>query len=946
MLSLHKLSGSSIADVERISKYPDENAKDQKEKAEDYYQESEKTASWWYGSGAEALGLNGPVKQKDHMQTLQGFDPKTGEALVQTAGAERRYGWDMTFSSPKSVGDVWARLPDMREKIQDARRTALRQTLDYAQDHLIVSRRGSSSNRTITEEKAQAIFAAFEHFTSREQDPQPHFHVILQNMAEREDGTWGTLEPNQIYAFKKALGAIYRSEEAKGMQKIGFAVERDGESYRIIGVPREVEVATSKRRGQIETALEEKGLSGAKASDIATLDTRRGKKKLDQSVLEGMWEKEFDVLGWTPEKALELFKQKTLEQESFRRQEIASRLTAMEAVFQKADVVMHIAQEGQTRSWGRNEIEQEVDSFLRDPEIVKLRGQNGKTYYSTNEMLSLEKGILARATEGKEDRSHALNPETVQSAMSRFEKEKGFKLSDEQKSSIAHMTQDPGLIKVVQGHAGAGKSTALTPVRYAFEAEGREVIGAALQGKTAKGLEESTGIKSQTIASLLRELEGYDREDGTRADPTRKLSSKSVVIIDEAAMVDTRTMSRLQSLTHESGAKLELIGDERQVPPVAAGSPFRSLKNNLGFAELTETRRQSGWQKIASEEIRAGKLVEALTRYAKAGMITIAKDRDESMNMTVAKWSQDFDPEAAGASLLTAFRKIDVSELNARARETMKENGLLEGIRAEVQTSTGIKEFQAGDRIFFSRNNKTMGVMNGETGTLKEIAQDSNGTWFFQVQMDSSGRNLSFDPQKYEHFQHGYAITINKSQGETVEKTYNLGGGAGLEHLYVQMTRHKAEAHLVMTEDQINRIAESAGVDLPPTEKMIGYAESLAEKHKLSIPEGMAQDFDLCREFLNAHASKKLEERESFDFGLERVESLINSLSQSREKMNALDFEVEEEVTNPGKEEETEIEEVHRDRESPGPEREIGKEEGIRIPDRTIERERVLELEL
>ena len=135
------------------------------------------------------------------------------------------------------------------------------------------------------------------------------------------------------------------------------------------------------------------------------------------------------------------------------------------------------------------------------------------------------------------------------------------------------MTETPGLTKIVQGHAGAGKSTALTPVRYALEAEGKDVIGCALQGKTAKGLQESTGIRSQTIASLLIELEGYTTDDGRQIDPTRKLSSKSVVIVDEAAMVDTRTLARLQTLTHAAGASLLLVGDEKQVPPVAAGSP-------------------------------------------------------------------------------------------------------------------------------------------------------------------------------------------------------------------------------------------------------------------------------------------------------------------------------------------------------------------------------------
>ena len=286
----------------------------------------------------------------------------------------------------------------------------------------------------------------------------------------------------------------------------------------------------------------------------------------------------------------------------------------------------------------------------------------------------------------------------------------------------------------------------------------------------------------------------------------------------------------------------------------------------------------------------------------------MAKDREAALASTVEKWARDFDPEKPGAALLTAFRKVDVAELNARARETMKEKGLLDGIRAEVKTSIGIKEFQAGDRIFFSRNSKTLGVMNGETGTLREIKQNEAGDWLFHIRMDS-GKDLAFDPLKYEHFQYGYATTINKSQGATVERTYNLAGG-GLEQTYVQMTRHTSAAHLVMTEDQIAREAENAGVELAPTEKMLAYAQSLAEKNDLPLPEGIAEDFGFCRSWLNTHAPQKLEERESresLDYGLERVESLINSLSRSRTKANALDFQIEEKEEDEEHEEKREI---------------------------------------
>ena len=944
-MSISTKRGATAKDVAGVAAYPDENKDKAKSPGaiEDYYsQGNAKTPSVWMGGAAQALGLSGPVDREDHIKTLMGQDPRSGQGLVQGAGEARKYGVDLTFSAPKSVSIVWAiGGEETRAGIEAAQTRAVAKVVEYVEETFPLARVGSSEKGTLEHVKAKLLAAAFLHGSSRPvdeksiPDPQVHTHLMLQNMALREDGTWGALDHNQLFEWKMALGAVYRAELAREVESLGFKVEADGDYFRIVGVPKELEKATSQRREQILAALEKLGLSGGKASEIANLDNRFGKGDIPPEILQADWNARAEAHGVTRETIESL---KGLEKEIAHgaislsqeaRAEILKKLTTMEAVFQEKDLYKEAAIALSHQGRGLEEVKQEVAILKRHEELVKLRGQDGKQYFTTREMIDLEKGILSRAKAGKEDRSHALATETVRDAIGRFEKEKGFSLSEEQMTALAHMTGDPGLTIIVQGHAGAGKSTALTPVRYALEAEGKEVIGAALQGKTAKVLEESTGIKSQTIASLLRELEGFDREDGTRAEPTRKLSSKSTIIIDEAAMVDTRTLARLQLLTHAAGAKLILVGDERQVPPVAAGSPFRSLKNSLGYAELTENRRQKvEWQKEASREIRAGKVAEALTRYAETGMITIAKNRDEAMAKTVEKWAQDFTPEKP-ASLLTAFRKVDTEELNAKAREAMKEKGLLDGIRAEVRTSTGIKEFQAGDRIFFSRNSKALGVMNGETGTLREIKQDGAGDWLFHIKMDD-GKDLAVDPLKYEHIKYGYAITINKSQGATASETHNYIGFQGLEQLYVQLTRQEWGAHITVTEDQIDKAADAAGVDLAPTDKMLGYAQSLAEKNGLILPDGISEDFDLCRSFLNAHAYRIGEREAPLDYGLEKVRALVGSI-RSREKANALDFSIEETEKEKGVE-------LAKDTPAPEASRESGREKA-----REIEREREVE---
>ena len=601
-------------------------------------------------------------------------------------------------------------------------------------------------------------------------------------------------------------------------------------------------------------------------------------------------------------------------------------------------------------------VTQEIEEAKKEPEMVRLRGKDGKTYYTTREVLKTEKEILAMAEAGKTDQNHLLEKTLVDANVARYEFRKGFSLSEEQKEAIRHMTSDVGLLQIVQGHAGAGKSTALTPVREAYEAAGFEVVGCALQGKTAAGLQSSTEIKSQTMHSLLNEIEGYDREDGTRVEPTRALDKKTVIVVDEAAMVGTRLLHRLQTQAAKAGAKLILVGDEAQVPPVSAGSPFRRLKKEVGAVELTENRRQKKeWQQEASREIREGSVREALMRYAKEQMIEVVPTKEDAIRTNVENWDRSFDPDKPADAILTSFRREATALQNQAAREKMKERGILGMLEATVQVrdrtgqSKGKRDFAQGDRIAFGKNDRKVGVMNGENGTVERIEKDKQGEWEFRVKKDD-GKIVTFSPSAYSQIDHGYAITINKSQGMTAARSFNLVGGTGLEHLYVQMTRHEQGAHLVLVEDQIDRAAEEAGIDLPPTEKMLKFMETFAGDREIDIPEETRTNFDACRKWLNSYAYRiggNVGDATELDFGLEKVASLIDLMGRSREKVNAMDFDILDEKEK--KEERSLGKEVQgksegRNMEAPSPEREHGKEEGSRPPER--EREYEWELEM
>ncbi len=966
MLSITVKKGQTAKDLAGVANYPDENRNKEKQlgAVEDYYsQGSGATPSRWMGEAAAELGLSGAVDRDKLLATLQGFDPRTGEALVQKAGVDRRYAFDLTFSAPKSVSIAWAvGNEDVKKGIEAAQDRAVEKTLTFIEEKFALGRRGSAKEGTITKERVKLLAAVYRHGSSRELDPQIHSHAMLHNLGLRADGTWGALNEKELFEWKLALGAVYRAELSSEINKeLGFGIEDDREYFRLAGIPPELEEEFSKRRSQIEAALAGKGLSGGKASEVAALDTRKGKEVVEAEILREEWTKIAGEHGITAESLQGL---RSLERESkhdsvsLDRPELLRKLTTMEAVFQEKDLFRAAGCACSQAGRGLDDAKTEVAALLRDPEIVKLRGKDGEIYYTTQEMLALEKEIQSLARVVKADTSHILSPEAVNAAVVRFEFEKGFSLSEEQRNAIDHLTTQAGRIAILEGHAGAGKSTALVPVRYALESSGFEVVGASLQGKKAAGLENDTGIKSQTIASLLRELQGYEREDGTTGPPTKVLTEKTVVVVDEAAMNDTRLMAGLIRETEKAGAKLVLVGDESQVPPVAAGNPFKTLKKELGYAELTENRRQrQDWQKDASREIRAGQVKEGLQKYLDADMIVIAVGRDEAIEKTVEAWVSRFDSASPDKTLLTAYRRADVRELNARAREAMQEWELLSGPRVETTVrdregnSEGKREFQAGDRLYFRKNDKKMGVMNGETGTLTNIDVTSDGKdCAFTVKMDK-GSEVRFDPRDYAQIDYGYAITIHKSQGETVDFSSNLVTGMGLNALYVQLTRHRDGTRIVLTEDQVDKMAQNQGVELAPTDKMIDFAENLlANKPELAplLPEDWNKDFDVCRDFLDTYSGIELggrKDREEFDCRLEKVKALLASIRKN-EKMNVLDFEIVDEKEK--KEERTIGKEVQKEaegREIPGEEvSQSGRTDGwIRPMEREREREYVPE---
>lgn len=420
---------------------------------------------------------------------------------------------------------------------------------------------------------------------------------------------------------------------------------------------------------------------------------------------------------------------------------------------------------------------QAMSAVKTSPELVMLgKDGAGRERFSTREMLATEQRLERSAGRMAARAGHQVSPAALRGAMAAGEG-RGLSLAGTQRDALEHITGREDLALVV-GYAGTGKSAMLGVAREAWEASGYQVRGAALSGIAAESLEGGSGIASRTIASL---------EHGW-AQGRDQLTSRDVLVIDEAGMIGSRQMDRVLAAADITGAKVVLVGDAEQLQAIEAGAAFRALTERHGAAEITEIRRQRvDWQREATRELATGRTGAALDRYEAAGMVKGHETRDAARSALVDGWDGVRQARPQASQVMLAHTRADVAELNQLARGRMRDAGAL-GEDRVIQTERGQRTFAAGDRVMFLRNERSMGVKNGTLGTVERIDGSS-----LTVRLDGADRRgVRFDLKDYAQIDHGYASTIHKSQGVTVDHGHLLASdGLDRHAAYVGMSRHR-----------------------------------------------------------------------------------------------------------------------------------------------------------
>jgi conjugative relaxase-like TrwC/TraI family protein len=791
MLSIGKLGmGQEMYYLEKVA-----------EGAEDYYSGEGEVAGRWMGDAARELGLSGEVGGDQLTAMLTGRNPVDGGPLLGHQGVRGRGpvpGFDLTFSAPKSVSLTWALGgPEAGQAAMDAHHHSVGAALTYMQREACWTRRGAGGRQFVPGNGYLA--AAFDHRSSRNGDPQLHTHVLVANATQGPDGRWTRLYHPAVYDHLKTAGYIYEAnlrheltrslgvewqEVRKGIAEIeGFADEHLREF--------------STRRAEILEAAGGSEASG-RAREVATLATRGAKEReVAPEALHERWRARAEEIGLDREaigRALEPSRETRGWQEAAADPRTVSSwqvdraVTAAASHFDRRDVVQAVAElmrDGAPAA----EVERIADEFLASEKVLQIgTGQKGERF-TTRRIWELERAALDTAEKMRAD-----GPRPAGELVAARVLHAQPSLKPDQREMVKRLLSDSEGLSVVIGEAGTGKSYAILAAARGWSEAGIDLHAAAPTWRAANVL-RADGLRATSVASLLAELE--------RAEQAHEhlLGYRSVLLVDEAGMVDTATLARLIHHADEANAKLVLLGDPEQLGEIEAGGLFRALAERTEPIHLGEViRHEHELEREAARLIREGEGAEALDLYRSEERVVVAPDAQARRGAMVAEWHESFG--AGEDAVMVAKQNVEVERLNAMARQLRQEAGQL----GEREIEVGEARFAAGDQVITRVNDRAADIYNRERWQVAEVDPDERRVVLEGI---DQARTVVVDAEYLAKanphsgapaLQHAYAITTYSAQGTTVDRAFVAADPSmDKQELYVATSRSRGETTIYAT---------------------------------------------------------------------------------------------------------------------------------------------------
>jgi Ti-type conjugative transfer relaxase TraA len=490
-----------------------------------------------------------------------------------------------------------------------------------------------------------------------------------------------------------------------------------------------------------------------------------------------------------------------------------SAITRQQSTFTHQDLARFVS-----RHTGDSEQFQQVYEKVKGHEQLVYLGKDdyNRERFTTKEMLAIETQMLTHATQLFERKKPLIHEVAKSKALS------SRQLTDEQKIAFDHLTAS-GDLKCVVGYAGTGKSYLLGAAREAWERSGYRVLGATLSGIAAENLTGSSGIESRTLASRF-----YYWDKGEQF-----LSSKDILVIDEAGMIGSRQMARVLKEVEKHRAKVVLLGDPEQLQAIEAGGAFRAIIERTHYVELTNIQRQSKeWQKKATQELATGKTEQALARYHEHHNIHVFETQAAAMDGLISLWNDARISDPSKTQIMLVYTREEVRQVNEMARGWRHKQGEL-GQDHILSTVRGDRSLAEADRVYFLKNDRQIGVMNGTLGTIEAIRGQEIAIRLDQDdrQPEKAPRTVTIHLDQYNHIDHGYAATFHKGQGVTVDRSYVLASTYMDRHAtYVGLSRHRESMDLFWSKEAFAHQGELVRTLSRERSKDISLDYSIAEK--------------------------------------------------------------------------------------------------------------------
>jgi len=807
---------------------------------ENYYSEDDRIRGEWHGKLATEWGLQDEVREEHFGRLAHGQHPLTGEQLVrhQTAREyvngrgetvstmEHRAAWDATFSAPKSVS--LTALVGGDDRVRQAHRESVKVALGEMEKY-VQARIGGNHPAETT---GKWVATSFEHDSARPVNgyaaPQLHTHVVFFNLTETQNGESRALQPRELYRSQQYATAIYRSELALRLKGQGYDIQR-GKSGQpeIKGYTREYLDASSPRSQQIQAYLDQQGVRGAKAAQIAAHQTRDD--KLPAITHAEMQQQHRDVaarFGHQPEEVIRAAHERRVEQEPQQKhQHLESALTyAQEKNLERNAVTdeRELMRDALKHSIGEAsfaEIRERFDKRIQSGDLIEVESKSPARAFTTEQMIGYERDTVAEMRRGQNLDNPLITTETW-----RHIEEKHPHLSTSQRAAVEQIASSHDRITGLEGVAGAGKTTSLAAVREAAEHEGYEVFGLAPTSRAAQKLAES-GIESGT---LQRHLARGEQPDG---------GEKRLYVLDESSLASTKQMNELLHRL-QPGDRVLLVGDKRQHEAVEAGRPYRQLQEaGMHTARLHEVVRQKEPElKEAVEQLARGDVHGAVANLDRQGRVHEIVGREERLGAIACEYARepqgtlvispdnesrralntlihremqacgDVNPEEHKLRVLDSRNEmtgadrqwaaqygegdlvrytrgskvlgIDLGEYarvdRVDARENLitikRENGVQHTYDPRRLSGVAVyqevqRAFSQGDRVQFTAPSRELQVANRELGSIQRVSDAGN----LEIRMDS-GRDVRFNIREHPHLDHGYALTSHSSQGQTAQR--------------------------------------------------------------------------------------------------------------------------------------------------------------------------------